>query len=587
MLKLLADYAQEHRIALEPGFAPKRVRWAIDLAEDGRLLSVVPLGDVAARRNPGQEFPKCPELTFPELKAAGIHKSHFLVETANVVALVQDDADEKTRAKHKYFIWLHREASSAMPALAHIADLLEDPARLAELKDRLRARKARANDKVTFRVGGAYPLESEAWHDWWRQFRQDLAQQFELPRSGRGMRCFVTGELVQPALTHDLKISGLVDVGGVPSGSPLVGFNKPAFWSFGLQQSENAAVSEEDAAAYCAGLNYLIETHSQTLAGAKVVHWFKERIPEEDDPLPWLVEGGVRKELEADERARELLTAIHAGRRPDLAANYYYAFTLSGAKGRVMVRDWMEGQFEELVSNVHTWFNDLVIVARDGLAVAPSPKFLAVVGATVRELGDLAPPFVARMWRVAVRAEPIPHAALAQALARARVGVLEDEPPSHARMGLLKAYHLRKNRKEGGESMVENLKPYLNEEHPDPAYQCGRLMAVLGDVQRAALPSVGAGVVQRYYAAASSTPALILGRLARTSQFHLDKLSGGLAYWYENMIASIWSRLKDAVPTTLTLEQQSLFALGYYQQMAHMRAGKSKTDESKGEENDV
>jgi CRISPR-associated protein Csd1 len=43
------------------------------------------------------------------------------------------------------------------------------------------------------------------------------------------------------------------------------------------------------------------------------------------------------------------------------------------------------------------------------------------------------------------------------------------------------------------------MSPYLNEENPHPAYQCGRLLAVLADLQRAALGDVGAGVVQNYY----------------------------------------------------------------------------------------
>ncbi len=60
--------------------------------------------------------------------------------------------------------------------------------------------------------------------------------------------------------------------------------------------------------------------------------------------------------------------------------------------------------------------------------------------------------------------------------------------------------------------MAEDIKPYLNESHPHPAYQCGRLMAVLAKLQKSALGDVGAGIVQRYYAAASSTPALVLGR---------------------------------------------------------------------------
>ena len=101
-------------------------------------------------------------------------------------------------------------------------------------------------------------------------------------------------------------------------------------------------------------------------------------------------------------------------------------------------------------------------------------------------------------------------------------------------------------------------------------------MAVLAALQRAALGDVGAGVVQRYYAAASATPALVLGRLTRTSQFHLNKIeSAGLTYWYEQKLANIWQRLGDGPPRTLDLEEQSLFALGYYQQLADLRTKKA------------
>ena len=152
------------------------------------------------------------------------------------------------------------------------------------------------------------------------------------------------------------------------------------------------------------------------------------------------------------------------------------------------------------------------------------------------------------------------------ALARFKIDVLDPEKPfNHARMGLLKASLVRK--KQGDPHML----PYLNEDHPEPAYHCGRLMAMLAAVQYRALGDVGASVIQRYYAAASTTPALVLGRLTRTSQFHLDKLDRGLARWYEKRIAETWGRIRDAVPQTLDLEEQSLFALGYYQQIAHDR----------------
>jgi CRISPR-associated protein Csd1 len=115
------------------------------------------------------------------------------------------------------------------------------------------------------------------------------------------------------------------------------------------------------------------------------------------------------------------------------------------------------------------------------------------------------------------------------------------------------------------------MEPYLNPNHPEAAYHCGRLMALLAALQYRALGDVGAGVVQLYYAAASSTPALVLGRLVRTAQFHLNKLEAPAARSFERRLAEVWGRLRDEVPATLDLTKQSLFALGYYQQIAFDR----------------
>lgn len=563
MLELLADYARKHKLP-GLGFKPKTVRWVIVCDLQGRLLDVVELGDVGQKKNRGQEFPLCPDLSAAEMNVGGTVKSHFLLDTAEVVALYGDNARaEKVAAKHEYFSSLLRDAGMEIPELVPLSRLLADDVQVAALRDRLAALKVNPTAKVTFQVGGMFPIETDCWHNWWQAFRQSLAPDDEAP--GRPMVCFVTGATAKAARTHP-SVDGLRDVGG-SMGPVLVGFDKDAFTSYGLEQSANAAVSEEAAHAYRAALNDLIARHSQKLAGAKVAHWFKCEVRPEDDPLAWLSVGEEEQEPIAQHRASELLQSIREGRRPDLAGNYYYAITLSGAGGRVMVRDWMEGQFEDLASNIDRWFGDLSIVHRDGGRTARDPKFLAVMGATVRDLKDLPPPFAAKMWRVAVRREPIPQTALAQALARVKVDIIGDEPFSHARMGLMKAYHIRSSREDGG-----YMKPYLNEEHPAPAYHCGRMMAMLAKLQQAALGNVGASVVQRYYAAASSTPALVLGRLVRGGQFHLNKLDPGLAHWYEEKLGSIAARLGDSVPQTLTLEEQSLFALGYYQQLAFRKS---------------
>lgn len=576
MLPLLVKYAVDNDLVKPPGFTAKEVRWALVFDKDGKFLDVIELGDAEQKRNPGRRFNMCPELSFSDLKSGGETKCHFLVETAEVVALYGDKAaDEKPRAKHAYFVALLREAAAVMPELGLLAEALADSDLLTQAAERLKAKKAKPTEKVTLCIDSRFPVESDAWRDWWQGFRRQLN-----PSETDGtdavpavqMRCLASGELVAPIATLP-KIAGLSDVGGLSMGDALSSYKQDSFCSYGLEQSTNAAVSEQAAYACREALNHLIRNHSQRLAGAKVIHWFKEKVADKDDPLPFLMESPEQQDRNAQQLAKELLDAIRSGKRPDLANNYYYALTLSGASGRVMVRDWMEGQFEQVAANVAAWFDHLAIVHRDGTGLAKPPKFFAVLGSLARELDDLPPPFVARMWRVAAAGEVIPEQAHIQALARARIDFLQNESPNHARMGLLKAYHVRK-----GDT---NMTAYLNEDHPDSAYHSGRLMAVLADLQYKALGDVGAGVVQRYYAAASSTPALVLGRLVRLSQFHLGKLGGGYAHWYQmEYLAPIWTRIRDSLPKSLTPQRQSLFALGYYHQMAKMAADRAQKPEN-------
>lgn len=588
MLNHLVEYAKRLE-NVEPGFKPKSVRWAAVLSKGGELLDLVELGDVDMKKNPGRIFEKAPDLAQSELVGgSGIRRCHFLAETAEVVALFyskkttekQQEID-KVKAKHDFFVSCLEDASIDVPELGSIARFMANEKEVERLKYRLAESNVKSSDKVTFQtdIGGPFILDSDSWHDWWRKFRASLSTKSnKLKPDDKSVTetavCLITGEEIEPAATHP-KIEGLSDVGGSGMGTVLVGFDKDAFTSYGLKKSMNAPMSEETANAYRSALNHLIKNSAGRLAGVKVVHWYKEKIVSKtEDPLEMLLmESEEQMEREAKRRADELLAAIRTGRRPDLASNRYFSMTLSGSGGRVMVRDWMEGAFEDLVENVKSWFDDLSIVHRDGGKISGSPKFIAVLGATVRELKELHGPFTTSMWRVAVRREPIPYSALVSALHRTSVAVLKDETPGHARMGLIKAFHVRKQ----GGSRMSDMKPMLNEDHPSSAYHCGRLMAVLAQLQKSALGDVGAGVVQRYYAAASATPALVLGRLARTAQFHLSKLENpGLTYWYEEKLSSVWGRIGDAPPRTLNLEEQSLFALGYYQQLADLRTKKSE-----------
>lgn len=596
MIDQLVKYAVQEQLVSEPGFKSQTIRWALDFTADGQsdwqYLGLLPIGG-----EEGYVFPKSPELTQPEhMRLKG--GSKFLYETAAVVALF-GNIQQKEGIKHDFFVNLLRKVSEHIPELQllAVANALDDANVLHKIQDDLKQNKVKPTEKVTLRVNGRFVLEDPRWHPWWRRFRGEL----QAGGHRDTMICFATGEPVVPALTHP-KVRGLADVGRLRESS-LVGFDKDSFVSYGLEQSRNAAVSEEGAAAYRAALEHLLQSHCKRLAGTKVVYWYSHSLPSDvDDPLAFLFDSDSNvaafKERSALDRARNLLNYLDTGsaEATELRGNIFYVLTVSGAGGRVMVRDWAVGSFEQLAQNVANWFDSLQIVRFDGGGPAPDPGFERVVTCLL----PLKPPsqnyadWVSALSSVRTRlldsallGERLPadvlgrilfnhnrfllSGRLSEAISRGNAGV--EISTLHARMGLLKAYHIKNK----GDI---HMKVSLNKEHPSVAYQCGRLLAIYSRLQEAALGDVGAGVVQRFYAAACATPALVLARLDRTARFHLNSLrETGLQRWYLDQLTEVWNRIPERPPRTLNLEDQSLFALGYYHQLAEMRSPKSNASQ--------
>lgn len=575
----------------EPGFARKKVTWVISCASDGRFTGVVKL------EGNGQMFDRCPNFSQPELVRGGRGetRAHFLIETLQTMALFWGDdrepqREERFRAKHDYFCELLEKAAGRASYFHAAAAMLRNDGAIQEICQELKNHRAKPTETATIRIEGVNPLERDDWHSWWRKFRLTLKggetegqTTDDDDSTPTRMRDFATGELVKPARTHP-KIKGLAGVGGLGTGDVLIGFDKPAFQSYGLSQSYNAAMAEETATAYAETLTRLIADKGRTLGNIRVTHWFTEYVAEEDDPFSKFEAPSEQEEAVAELQSSKLLQSIQKGKRPDLERNRYVALSLSGQSGRVMVREVMDGSFETLLNNVESWFRDLLIVTPDGKQLCTRQRFLAVAsslgqlvkrktGKHHRELDAQASHWTQSLWHAAITGGVIPPAVAARAARCVREDIIKDQPVSHARMGLMKAFRVRQG--------DLNMQPYLNPDHPDPAYHCGRVLAVFAQLQREALGKVDSGVVQRYYTAMSQAPALFLGRLTANAQNHLNhpKLKEGrLAHWYNKQIACVNGRIGDKAPRTLTMEEQSLFALGYYQQLATFFAGKSGDD---------
>ena len=121
----------------------------------------------------------------------------------------------------------------------------------------------------------------------------------------------------------------------------------------------------------------------------------------------------------------------------------------------------------------------------------------------------------------------------------------------------------------------------------DPAYLCGRLLAMLDRIHEKAHEKSGgtnSSPANRVYGAASTTPALVFPQLCKLARHHLNKLGGGMARNLEfgvkkenrtdggnedfEGLADIVARLlrtpSQQFPRTLGLEEQGRFAIGFY-----------------------
>jgi CRISPR-associated protein Csd1 len=245
--------------------------------------------------------------------------------------------------------------------------------------------------------------------------------------------------------------------------------------------------------------------------------------------------------------------------------------SLSGNGGRIVVRDWLEATVPEVEANVRRWFADLTIIDPEGTARVSAFKLGRLLFALVREKIDELPPQIpTQLLYSALRGTPLPQTALAAALRRQQVEA--GDLPNPARFGLIKACLLRSpNHSSTQPQSTTTMTECLNPESRDPAYLCGRLFAVFDRLQYLALGSLNAGVAERFYASASVTPALVMGRLFRNAQFHLAKAGGGIAENVRKDFEEISCALGDQFPPALDLEGQGRFALGYYHQKADYR----------------
>jgi CRISPR-associated protein Csd1 len=185
---------------------------------------------------------------------------------------------------------------------------------------------------------------------------------------------------------------------------------------------------------------------------------------------------------------------------------------------------------------------------------------LLVSIATKEKSENIQPKLSGDLMKAILAGTPYPQTLLAAAIRRCRA----EREVNYPRAAIIKAVLARSARYY--QHFEKEVVMALDPDNTNIGYRLGRLFAVLEKVQEEAHPGINATIRDRFYGAASGTPAAVFPHLMKLKNHHLSKLENrGRAVNLERIIMEIVDGISD-FPGHLSLQDQGRFAVGYYHQ---------------------
>lgn len=550
-----------------PGFSRERIGFAVVIDADGGVVAVNDLRDTSGKKPVAvlRDVPMTQKRTVAVVP-------NFLWDKSAYSLGVTAAEGRRTAQEHAAFLDLHLGllADATDEGLKALRRFLENwvPGRFADAP--FRAEVLDAN--IVFRLDAD---TNDAGRPRLIHERPGARPLIEA-RGAKGENgwCLIAGNEGPVARLHPIIKN--VD-GAQSSGAALVSFNLDAFQSWGREQGANAPTGQAAAARYGAALNRLLDRGGNTrtrIGDATVAFWADtsasgEAAAQKVERLfaGWLA-GGIKIDADHDaaeaEKVRQALEPIAKG-RPFVVDGVevqprtrVHILGLSPNAARLSVRFWLTETLGDLAANL-SLHHDNCRVEPLPWKTAPSINLLLVRTVAAQEKWDNIPPLLAgEVARAVLGGNAYPRTWLSNAIMRLRAG---DDPASGWHAAAIRAV-LQRSTKEGAPVS-------LDKEETNPAYCLGRLFAVLEAAQYNALGRVNATIRDRYFGAASATPASVFPLLMRGGQNHLAVLrkegkSGGIERDLEEIVGGLATEL----PRSLRLEDQGRFAIGYYHQRA-------------------
>lgn len=369
--------------------------------------------------------------------------------------------------------------------------------------------------------------------------------------------CLVTGKPAPIARLHN----AVKGVNAKPA--PFTSVNLSAFESYGKEQGFIFPVGEQAMFEYTTALNTLLASENRFRIGdVTAVCWSAKPTPLEKS-IASLINGGGKDNPDAHiDAVKSLYKSLYNGKytEPD-GKEKFYLLGLSPNSARIVVRFWHETTVAALSESIAAWYDDLQMVRGEN---SPYPEYMPLprlLGNLVLDgkMENLPSDLIAQITDAALNNRVLPVSLLQAALRRNKA----EQKITYGRASLLKAYINRAIRAGRLKNMKE-LTMSLDRNRQDIGYVLGRLFAVLEKTQTEANPGLNATIADRYFGSASSTPIAVFGTLMRLLPHHLNKLEfEGRAVQLQWEIRQILEHCQR-FPNHLNLEQQGLFAIGYY-----------------------
>lgn len=382
--------------------------------------------------------------------------------------------------------------------------------------------------------------------------------------------CLITGEHTEIERLHPA-IKGVQ--GAQPTGANIVSYNLSAFTSFGKEQSFNAPTGKYAAFAYTTALNTLLARDSQQklqIGDATVVFW-----SEKDSKLEKTFGAFFAFDVKGSEAERQniasvkaLLEAAKKGSTAKLDKGInFYVLALAPNASRLAIRFWYQESVAQIEKNLVQYFTDLRMMRPHFLETDVLPlQTLLESTAVLHKKENIHPLMATELFKAILTNRAFPRIVLLAVIGRIRAEPETEPKYEYCRAALLKAYINRLIRFQGYKA--KELEEKMDEKNTNAAYRLGRLFAVFEYLQAKAIGNPNASIRDRYYASASSRPAIVFPVLVRLANYHIARFDERVRVWADKLIQDILSSFpaENAFPKIMTLEEQGLFAVGYYQQ---------------------